>query len=71
MKDNRTKVDICRVTTNGYSFRLRKNGDAAVYCRRNEGWEKNKPLQAAIHEILAWARTSNYYLFQWHLEHPF
>ena len=71
MKDQRQKVEVSRVTSNGYGFRLGKNGDAAVFCRRNENWAKNKPLQAAIHEILQWARESNYYLFQWHLEHVY
>ena len=71
MKDSRQKVSVHKVTSNGYGFHLKKNGDVSVFCRRNEDWAKNKPLQSAIHEILKWARESNYYLFQWHLEHVY
>lgn len=70
-KDNRKKVDVYNVTSNGYSFHLKRNGDCSVFCRRDESYRRNTPLQKAISEIINWARTSGIYFFQWHLEHPF
>lgn len=70
-KDNRKRVDVYNVTSNGYSFHLKRNGDCSVFCRRDESYRRNTPLQKAISEIINWARTSGIYFFQWHLEHPF
>jgi hypothetical protein len=70
-KDNRKKVDVYNVTSNGYSFHLKRNGDCSVFCRKDESYRRNTPLQKAISEIIRWARTSGIYFFQWHLEHPF
>lgn len=70
-KDNRKRVDVYNVTSNGYSFHLKRNGDCSVFCRKDESYRRNTPLQKAISEIIRWARTSGIYFFQWHLEHPF
>lgn len=70
-KDNRKKVDVYKVTSNGYSFHLNDNGDCSVFCRRTERYHKNTPLQNAIREIINWANNSGFYFFQWHLEHTF
>lgn len=62
-----TRVDYRGKTSNGYYYHINIDGEAAIYCKRGERYQKSKELKKAIREVLDMGRTANYFIWQWYI----
>lgn len=66
LKKKRTAVDYRGKTSNGYLYHINKEGEAAIYCKKGESFQKSKELRKAVHEILDSGREANFFIWQWY-----